>query len=112
MDFSASIKSDELLKVEVRNSGIHGLGVFACCNIPEGTCIGHYQGPRTQDDGTYVLWIECEKDGVYGIDGQNLLKFTNHSHDPNATFDGPELQTLRQVQAGEEITFHYGEDWA
>ncbi|MFT7616748.1 MAG: hypothetical protein ACI97A_000377 [Planctomycetota bacterium] len=98
--------------IKVRTSAIHGKGVFASALILSETLIGSYDGPRVNEDGTYVLWIDCELDGVYGIDGCNDLKYTNHSPTPNATFEGPELIALRDIMPGEEITFHYGDEWA
>ncbi|MCB9831054.1 MAG: SET domain-containing protein-lysine N-methyltransferase [Planctomycetes bacterium] len=97
--------------IEVRDSSIHGLGVFARRPIAAGVLIGCYEGPRVQEDGTYVLWIDCEEEGVYGVDGQNELRYVNHAARPNASFEGEELISLRPIAAGEEITFHYGEDW-
>jgi SET domain-containing protein len=35
----------------------------------------------------------------------------NHSSRPNTEFVGVNLYALRDIQAGEELTFHYGEDW-
>ncbi len=97
--------------VTVRDSAIHGRGVFAAAFIPKDALIGRYAGPRVEHDDTYVLWIDCEEEGCYGIDGRNALRFTNHSAHPNASFEGPELIALRDILPGEEITFHYGEEW-
>ncbi len=99
------------MSILVRDSEIHGKGIFAGDFIKRDSVIGIYHGPRVQEDGTYVLWIDCEKDGIYGIDGCNELRFTNHSSAPNASFEGPELIALRDIEAGEELTFHYGDEW-
>jgi SET domain-containing protein len=96
---------------QVRRSSIHGRGVFAAQPIPEDERIGVYEGKPTEDDGTYVLWVEDGKGGSYGIRGTGPLRFLNHSHEPNAEFDGEELWALRDIAPGEEITFHYGEEW-
>ncbi|MBI1357058.1 MAG: SET domain-containing protein-lysine N-methyltransferase [Acidobacteria bacterium] len=62
-------------------------------------------------DARYVLWVD-DGDGVWrGIDGQNELRYLNHSSQPNAGFDGPELYALRTIRVGDEITFHYGDEW-
>lgn len=97
--------------VQVKRSPIHGRGLFARRHIPAGTHIGNYEGPETLRDGAYVLWCVDENDRPFGIDGKNMLRFTNHSSEPNAIFFGDELHTLRDVEEGEEITFHYGEEW-
>ena len=88
-------------------------GVFAKAPIEADEFIGVYEGDPSDDDGTYVLWVEVEPDGdVAGIDGTNELRYLNHSGSPNAEFDGPELYALRAIAPGEEITFDYGEEWA
>ena len=100
-------------RIRVAPSPIHGQGVFAVHRIDAETLIGLYEGQPSGDDGTYVLWVEVEPDGaVTGIEGTNELRFLNHSAQPNAEFDGPELYALRDIEAGEEITFDYGEEWA
>lgn len=102
----------------VADSGIHGRGLFASVDIPSGTQIGHYDGPKTLDNGTHVLWVEAEPDtdeetvdGWIGYDGTNELRFLNHSRRPNGEMDGQELYACRDIRAGEEITIDYGEEF-
>ena len=95
-------------KLEVRESRIHGKGVYAVERICIGEQIGTYQGEITEEDDTYVLWVTDEHGHEYGIHGQNDLKFLNHSHEPNAEFDGEELHAIAEIEPGDEITFHYG----
>ena len=94
----------------VAESAIHGLGVFAGRGFRRDEVIGTYEGVPTQDDGTYVLWL-YEDDQWRGIDGTGPLRFLNHACEPNADFDGCELYALRDIAPGDEITFHYGEEW-
>ncbi len=96
-------------KLEIRESGIHGKGVYAIEPLEKGVKIGTYQGELTEKNDTYVLWITDENGEEYGVNGTSDLKFLNHSHKPNAEFDGDELLALRKIKPGEEITFHYGE---
>jgi SET domain-containing protein len=43
---------------------------------------------------------------------QCKLRHINHSDSPNAVYyDSLEVCALRDIQAGEEITHHYGADW-
>jgi SET domain-containing protein len=99
-------------KFEVRPSPIHGLGVFATKRIKRGARIGVYEGKVTKRDGTYVLWVTDEEDGSeVGYLGQNDLRYLNHSSKPNCIFDGTELSSLRNIQPGQELTFHYGDEW-
>jgi uncharacterized protein len=104
--------SDLRAMIEVRDSPIHGRGVFARRRIPAETLVGSYEGTRTHRDGTYVLWVEYEDGELVGIDGQNALKFLNHCAAPNTYFWGHQLYTLCEVAAGDELTFDYGEAWA
>jgi len=97
--------------LEIRQSSIHGKGLFAAEPIEEGKLIGTYEGRSTSDDGIYVLWVE-EDDGSYsGIEGWNELRFLNHSAAPNAEFADQELYALCSIEPGEEICFHYGDEW-
>ena len=99
------------IPVEGRPSPIHGNGAFATRSIRAGERIGEYTGSPSNEDGTYVLWVEGD-DGAYrGIDGDNELRWLNHSSSPNVEFDGPELFALVDIEPGTELCFHYGEEW-
>ena len=111
---SAKKTAKKPLLFEVGDSGIHGKGLFARRKITEGTVIGTYQGPKVftdDEDGDHVLWIEDEDGEIYGIDGQNELRYVNHSIDANVVFEGEELLAMRDIKKGEELTHHYGDDW-
>ncbi len=95
----------------VAESTIHGRGLFAACWIPPHTLLGRYEGPTTEEDGDYVLWVKDDEGEWFGIDGENELRFVNHADDPNANFEGDELWTLRGIARGEEITHHYGDEF-
>jgi len=96
----------------VAESPIHGKGLFARIDIPIDTWIGTYEGPATKTDGMHVLWLYDEETGDWeGIDGKNEMRFLNHSPKPNAEWWDNELYSIRDIGKGEEITFHYGEDW-
>jgi SET domain-containing protein len=99
--------------IEVKESAIHGKGVFAVRAILREDHIGTFEGPRVEEDGTHVLWVYDEiSDQWYGIKGENDLRFLNHSNKPNAEFNSAgELHALRSIASGEEITIHYGEEW-
>lgn len=99
-------------RVEVLRSPVHGRGVFALKRIRAGAYIGTFEGRSTRRDGEHVLWVLGEGGKHRGIQGENELRFLNHSSVPNAEFEGAELRALRNIQPGSEILFHYGEDWA
>jgi len=97
--------------VEDRPSPIHGRGVFAKRAIPAGTRIGTYTGTPTDENDTYVLWVETDDGDFTGIDGTGVLRWLNHSRRPNVEFDGPELLAIRSIAPDDELTFHYGQEW-
>ncbi len=94
-------------------SARHGTGLFAVQDIREGEYIGTYHGPEAKRNGTYVLWIyeEDDHDKCTGISGQNLLRYLNHDRrNPNTEFESADLYALRDIEAGEELCFDYGEE--
>ncbi len=99
------------MQVEVQRSPIHGLGAFATRRFRRGERIGRYAARRSTADGPYVLWLH-DGERWYGYDGYGRLRFVNHSGRPNAVFRSLDLYALRTIRPGEEITVHYGEEWA
>lgn len=95
----------------VRDSGIHGSGVFASQRLRGGALIGTFAGRPTRADGTHVLWLIDEDGNEEGIRVTNELRFLNHCSDPNAELDGLDLLALRNIQPGCEVTIDYGEAW-
>lgn len=99
----------------VADSPRHGQGLFAQTAIAAGTRIGFYSGPQTIQNGMHVLWVESDDEasdnGWIGFDGDNELRFLNHSKKPNGEMDGRELYALHDIRAGEEITIHYGDEF-
>ena len=95
----------------VKESTIHGKGLFACDFINAGSYLGTYSGTETQENDIYVLWVEDEQGQWGGRDGNNILRFLNHAAVPNAELDGYDVYSLQDIQIGEEIFFHYGEEF-
>jgi len=93
--------------VYVAPSSIHGKGLFARRDLEAESFIGTYRGIGTRQDGKYVLWTFPEDSQPQGRRGLNLFRYLNHSDSPNAEFDGYDLFALREIGAGEEITFNY-----
>jgi len=93
----------------VKESPIHGRGLFAMTTISAGTVIGRLQGRWTDAEGPYTLWIDSEK----GFEVTCDLRFVNHDDDPNAAYyDDLTLVALDDIHPGEEITHDYGDDGA
>ncbi|MEX0324615.1 MAG: SET domain-containing protein [Puniceicoccaceae bacterium] len=117
---------------EVRQSSIHGQGVFASRRIPEGTRIIQYVGEKIDKEESnrrgLALFEESQKTGgaaVYifdlneewDLDGNkeyNDARLINHSCEPNAEMINEDdelwLYALRNIKKGEEISFDYGYD--
>ena len=93
--------------IEVRDSPIHGKGVFCRTAIKKNAFIGEYESVPTDEDGIYVLWVEEEDGTENGFDGIGDLRFLNHSYTPNAELDGIDLYALRNIKPGEELFIDY-----
>ncbi|NIP93072.1 MAG: SET domain-containing protein [Akkermansiaceae bacterium] len=117
---------------EVRQSDIHGTGVYAAKDIPSGQRVIEYVGEkidkeesekrahkqmehaeRTGEAAVYIFTLSKKWD----IDGNvpwNTARLLNHSCDPNCEAWIEEkrifLYALRDIGEGEELTFDYGFD--
>ena len=92
-----------------KGSGIHGSGLFARGDFKEGDYMGEYDGPDVSENGSHVLWVEDHDEKWKARDGENLLRYLNHSSAPLAEFIGFELYAVRDIGIDEEITIDYGE---
>ena len=108
--------------VLVRQSVIHGTGAFARRHHPKGSRVIEYVGEiiskaesvrRITADNEFIFTLEGDVD----LDGKvawNPARFINHSCAPNceAEVDGQVVWiiALRDIQAGEELSFNYGYD--
>ncbi len=113
---------DQLEFISVRQSEIHGNGVFAKKKIAKGTRLIEYVGQqiskaesakRCEAENPFIFSINDEID-LDGDVGWNPAKFINHSCSANceAEQDGERIWiiALRKIEAGEEISFNYGYD--
>jgi SET domain-containing protein len=117
---------------EVRESAIHGRGVYATVFIAKGTKIIEYVGElvdkkeserrglsqhakslKTGDAAVYIFTLSKRFD----IDGNvpwNTARLINHSCNPNceAWIEGRKIfiHSLADINAGDELTFDYGFD--
>jgi SET domain-containing protein len=115
-------KNSKLLRglLRVAPSKIHGRGVFAKIDISKGTYMGEYEGPKATDAeiDNSPNTFEVEHHGGTGSglprsfveirEGKTILRFLNHQGRwPNGEFDGFKLYALKNIKAGDEITFNY-----
>jgi len=101
----------------IRSSSIHAAGCYTTRPIRKNVRICEYDGPRmtkavadARYEGRYVTYLfACGGDMV--IDGFGTAMFFNHCCDPNCETEDDNgriyISTLRDVKAGEELTFEY-----
>ena len=119
-------------KFEVRRSKIHGSGVFAAKNIKKGEFIIEYKGLLRsheevdaaydgEDETGHTFLFTLNEDYVLdaNIKG-NEARWINHSCDPNCdsehidaedgdkSKDRIEIKAIRDIKAGEELSYNYG----
>jgi len=98
-------------KIVVKNSSIHGKGLFANTHFRRGDLIGTFETVESHRDGKYRIWVEKSNSTIKPYRALNNLKYANHSYRPNTELDGLKMYAIKNVQPGEELTFHYGDDW-
>ena len=107
--------------LEVRDSAVHGRGVFAKRPIRKGTRIIEYTGKRMpwsdvpEDDDPHTFLFCIDNDQVINAAiGGNEARWINHSCDPNceAVGEGDRIfiYALRNIGAGEELFYDYSLD--
>jgi len=107
------------VQIEVRQSGIHGRGVYAMQFIPEDKRIIEYTGERTSWEGapdddsdphTFNFGLE-NGDVINPEIGGNDARWINHSCNPNCEAieqgDRIFIYAIRNIQAGEELLYDY-----
>lgn len=111
----------------VKPSGLHGLGVFAACDIPAGTTLFSYTGkritpeqadarPPSNPDDPYHTFFFALSNGkiIDGSRGGNDAKWINHSCSPNCeaqeNTSGSRVYivALHDIPAGNELFYDYG----
>ena len=116
--------------IEVRDSIVHGRGVFATRAIKKGERIIEYLGERVShkeadrryelkdenDSHTFLFIVDSKTVIDAGVDG-NDARFFNQSCDPNceSTVEKKRvfIDAMRNIEAGEELTYDYQiyRDW-
>jgi uncharacterized protein len=116
----------------VRSSSIHNRGIFARCDIPNDVPIIEYVGEKitkaeslrrgealvekskkTGCAAVYVFTLNQRYD-IDGAKGSNPARYINHSCAPNCEAyiirGRIWIYSLREIEAGEELTYNYGFD--
>ena len=112
-------------RIQTRRSGVHGKGVFALQDIPEGETIIEYVGeviswpeaqrrhPHDPKDPNHTFYFHIDEDHVIdALYGGNSSRWINHSCDANCEADEVDgrvfIKALRNIKAGEELNYDYG----
>lgn len=119
-------------RIRARRSPIHGRGVFALADLAKGDCVVRYRGElishaqadeRYGDDGESGHTFLFTLNEQYVVDGNrrgNVARWINHSCMPNCQAvieisaggdprrDRILIEAVRDIAAGEEITYDYG----
>jgi len=107
---------------EVGLSKIHGTGVFARAQIAKGTKVLEYVGERLtkeeswrrRQEGNFFIFTVTDDFDIDGAMDWNPARFINHSCAPNCEAQEEDeriwIIALRDLTAGEELTFNYGYD--
>ena len=99
-------------KVVVKESELHGKGLFAGEVINKGQLIGKVKGRKTRKDGPHVLWLDNDDDCAVGIHVTCSLKYINHSKQANVCYLADRrVLALKDIRVDEELTHDYGDDW-
>jgi hypothetical protein len=110
--------------IEVRDSPLHGLGVFATRRIRKGTRLIEYRGERVShaeadrryddkgedDNHTFLFIVDARTVIDAGVNG-NEARFVNHGCDPNCESVIEDrrvfIDAIRDIEPDEELTYDY-----
>lgn len=115
--------------VEVRNSPIHGRGVYAVKPIKTGTRVYEYVGERIshseadrrfwkkqQDNGHTFLFVVNRKTVIDGSRKGNDARYINHRCEANCETVTEDnrifIEATRNIKAGEELGYDYQLTWS
>lgn len=103
-------------KVSVRRSRVHGRGLFAGERIQAGQFIGTYEGIDnpivTDSNEAYIIWLQNPDGSEEWRLGVTDLRYINHDpHGMNVDTRDYDFYALRDIEKGEEILWHYGDEF-
>ena len=116
---------------KVKNSSVHGSGVFATKNIPKNTNIIQYIGQKVTKlegdrrssrrikkyinsplNGSVYIFELNKKYDIDGLVNNNKARFINHSCNPNCEVDIIKgqiwISSIKNIKKGEELNYDYG----
>lgn len=113
--------------VEIKESNIHGVGVFAKCFIKKGTIIQEYYAKRmkwSEFVNTYGKYKEnsrytypMRRQGLIYVakeepyKSKNISTFINERREPNVQLSKLQLIACHDINKDEELFLHYPKDY-
>jgi uncharacterized protein len=115
--------------VQVRNSPIHGRGVYAVARIKTGTRVYEYVGERIthseadrrfwrkrHDDGHTFLFVVNRKTVIDGSSKGNDARYINHRCEANCETITEDnrifIEATRNIKVGDELGYDYQLTWS
>lgn len=112
-------------RIQVRNSGVHGRGVYTLTEIAAGEVLIEYTGeliswdlamqrhPHDLEQPNHTFYFHIEDGRVIdALVGGNSSRWINHGCDPNCEADEVDsrvyIKALRDLLPGEELFYDYG----
>jgi SET domain-containing protein len=114
-------------RIQVRQSGVHGRGVYAIRPIKKGDTIIEYKGqmitwkqaerrhPHNPKDPDHTFFFHIDEEHVIDAAvGGNAARWINHACNPNCESDVDEdnhrvfIKAVRNIKPGEELFYDYG----
>jgi SET domain-containing protein len=107
-------------RVEIHESPVHGMGVFAKVELPDKTYLAPFHGVEMTNTDfaakygndtsrTYALIRQHKM--IDGKDVDNLSHYCNESNTPNVALRKRGLYTIRPITAGEELFLKYHKNY-
>jgi hypothetical protein len=99
--------------VEIRDSPVHGKGVFATRWFKPGELIGIYEGTLVVDSSDpHVLWLEDEEGRYFGILASGAMGYLNccaseGSNNAVLSANSPFIYARMNILPGDEIFISY-----
>ncbi len=112
-------------RLQVRQSGVHGKGVFALRPLAAGQTVIEYTGeliswdealrrhPHDPSDPNHTFFFHIDEQNVIDAKfGGNSARWINHACAPNCEADDQGqrvfIKALRDIEPGEELFYDYG----
>jgi SET domain-containing protein len=122
---NSAVQKSSSRRIQVRQSGVHGKGVFALQDIAKGETVIEYIGeiisaqeaedrhPHDPSDPNHTFYFQIDDDHVIdALHGGNSARWINHSCAPNckpSVEDGRVfIKAKKNIAAGDELNYDYG----